>query len=432
MATYTYRPTKQPRRPHVIDYREGGTRKQPGFATKDEAMQFLAQLTLRTGERRGLRPVVDPLVTIGDYGTKWLGDVGLIVKPRSHESYTKAVTLYIAPRLGGMRVRDLRRPHVKAFLLDCRKAGVLGRPLKDGSLYAIYAALRAMLNAAIDDELLVGNPAIRLGKVLGLHPDKKLRAAAIARRALDRSQLHTLLEWVRTTAAGWYPLDLTLARAGLRLGEVLALQLDDLHLDVAPGGRGRLDVERQWDERNAEIAPPKHGPRTVDVSPQLGVVLGAHAHALRKVVRLVDGAPPVAWLFPSLAGGILDPGNVRRHLRRAAGKAGLLRSVKPHDLRHTFGSQLVASGESLEYVRRQMGHASIQITVDTYGAQLPMETLRGVAALDAAAFDPDVVADGGGIGPEAPPTRSPKVSGSRAPGRPRRPGKVVADGGGIG
>jgi integrase len=53
-----------------------------------------------------------------------------------------------------------------------------------------------------------------------------------------------------------------------------------------------------------------------------------------------------------------------------------LAHIRFHDLRHTFASLLIQQGESLAYVRDQMGHASIQITVDTYGHLVPGETGR--------------------------------------------------------
>ena len=51
-------------------------------------------------------------------------------------------------------------------------------------------------------------------------------------------------------------------------------------------------------------------------------------------------------------------------------KAGL-RKIRLHDLRHTFGSLLIQDGASLAYVKEQMGHSSIQVTVDTYGHLVP-------------------------------------------------------------
>ena len=50
---------------------------------------------------------------------------------------------------------------------------------------------------------------------------------------------------------------------------------------------------------------------------------------------------------------------------------GGLRSIRFHDLRHTYGSLLIRAGASLAYVQRMLGHASIQTTVDTYIHLLP-------------------------------------------------------------
>ena len=91
--------------------------------------------------------------------------------------------------------------------------------------------------------------------------------------------------------------------------------------------------------------------------------------ALRRREReryLEKGDELPAIVFASDTGGYLDVGNVRRAFYRILTGAGL-RHIRFHDLRHTFASLLIQQGESLAYVRDQMGHASIQITVDTYG-----------------------------------------------------------------
>ena len=53
-----------------------------------------------------------------------------------------------------------------------------------------------------------------------------------------------------------------------------------------------------------------------------------------------------------------------------------------HDIRHTFASLLLAQGESLHYVKEQMGHASIQTTVDVYGHLVPGSNRVAVNRLD--------------------------------------------------
>ncbi len=59
-----------------------------------------------------------------------------------------------------------------------------------------------------------------------------------------------------------------------------------------------------------------------------------------------------------------------------------MRHLRFHDLRHSFASYLIANGESLAYVKEQMGHASIQITVDTYGHLIPGANRQAVNRLD--------------------------------------------------
>jgi len=76
------------------------------------------------------------------------------------------------------------------------------------------------------------------------------------------------------------------------------------------------------------------------------------------------------WVFPSEEGTPLDAANLRKVFAKVLKKAGL-RQIRFHDLRHTFASWLIANGESLAYVKDQMGHHSIQITVDTYGNLIP-------------------------------------------------------------
>jgi integrase len=84
-------------------------------------------------------------------------------------------------------------------------------------------------------------------------------------------------------------------------------------------------------------------------------------------------------VFPSKAGTVLDPNHY--HFQPCLERAGL-RRFRFHDLRHTFGSLLIQDGASLAYVKEQMGHSSIQVTVDTYGHLIPGANINWVDGLD--------------------------------------------------
>jgi integrase len=88
------------------------------------------------------------------------------------------------------------------------------------------------------------------------------------------------------------------------------------------------------------------------------------------------------WVFCTTKGTPLDVSNVEHAFKRALRAAKLLEHFSPHGLRHTFASLLLQQGESPAYVQRQLGHASIQLTVDTYGRWLPMGNKAAVDCLD--------------------------------------------------
>jgi integrase len=87
-------------------------------------------------------------------------------------------------------------------------------------------------------------------------------------------------------------------------------------------------------------------------------------------------------VFPSPDGCILDPDNLyHRCFLPVLAKAGI-RKIRLHDLRHTFGSLLIQAGASIVYVKEQMGHGSIQVTVDTYAHLIPGANTSFVDRLD--------------------------------------------------
>ena len=77
---------------------------------------------------------------------------------------------------------------------------------------------------------------------------------------------------------------------------------------------------------------------------------------------LQKGQPPPEWTFASVTGSALDESNVRKALNRMLDAAGLHRRG-PHQMRHTFASQLLQDGAPITYVSRQLGHKDAAITL---------------------------------------------------------------------
>jgi integrase len=160
------------------------------------------------------------------------------------------------------------------------------------------------------------------------------------------------------------------------LGELIALQWTDLDY------HGRfLEVQRNCALRR--VTTPKNGEsRRVDMSLQLTQAL-KDLYTKRQLEAAANGwtdIPP--WVFCNEAGGLLDPDNLRKRVFYGLLKAAGLRQVRFHDLRHTFASLLLQQGESPVYVKEQMGHSSIQVTVDLYGHLIPGGNKQAVDRLD--------------------------------------------------
>src|SRR5688572_20065867 len=107
---------------------------------------------------------------------------------------------------------------------------------------------------------------------------------------------------------------------------------------------------------------------------------------LRRQVKLKyvwTELPP--WLFVTKAGTPLDPANVRRAMQSLLKKAKLPLHFTPHCLRHTYASILLAEGVSPVYVQEQLGHATIELTVSTYGRWLKKRAPGALDRLDSIA-----------------------------------------------
>jgi integrase len=109
----------------------------------------------------------------------------------------------------------------------------------------------------------------------------------------------------------------------------------------------------------------------------------------RKAEKLRKGWPELPpWVFLSREGKMLDGDNLRKRVYYMVRRKAELRRLPFHYLRHAFASFHMQAGESLEYVRDQLGHSSIQVTVDIYGHLVPGANSGAADRLDTTLRNP--------------------------------------------
>jgi integrase len=194
-----------------------------------------------------------------------------------------------------------------------------------------------------------------------------------------------------------YVMTLTLFHTGLRASELAGLQWSDLDT------RGRfITVRRQYKDGNTTRTKTKKI-RKVDVSDVLLQELQT-LKKQRKADYLSRGKNEIPeWMFMTPGkiewsegeegkrggrepighkeGSPMEMKNFRnRVFLKACDKAGIRRR-RLHDTRHTFASILLMNGESPAYVKDQLGHSSIKMTVDIYGHWIPGSNRQAVNKL---------------------------------------------------
>jgi integrase len=194
--------------------------------------------------------------------------------------------------------------------------------------------------------------------------------------ALTRDEARTFLEVVGEHYPHYYPFFLCALRTGMRLGELLALEWGDIDFRG-----GFIEVRRA--HVKGQITTPKNGKtRRVDMSPQLAETLKDLLPESKREAWARGWGEVLGLVFVNGGGKVVDHANLRTRVFWPALATAGLRRIRLHDLRHTFASLLIQNGESLAYVRDQLGHHSIQITVDTYGHLVPGANRQAVAKLD--------------------------------------------------
>ena len=170
--------------------------------------------------------------------------------------------------------------------------------------------------------------------------------------------------------------------SGLRVGEALALDWKDVvRLDET---RGFLQVNKTVKVLHGVpsvqyLTKTTAGMRHIPLSASLRTLLDM-------IAGQADGDPPAGLLFPDETGKHRDYHNLYRTLD------GIIRCIKKkhpdfsydhitlHDLRHSFASQLIRNGVNAKEVQTLLGHANIQITLNTYVHIFEEQVASGINA----------------------------------------------------
>lgn len=332
--------------------------------TQGECQEKLDEL--RKQHKAGLLAARHTAHSLGAFLDDWLEQKALEVKPRTIKIYRSELA-HVTKVLGKKRLESIKPADVQKMMRAINGSEVTfgkGRARRTVRLTARAAnQAKGILSNALDDAMVLG--------LIAANPARPVRSLRHDPAQLTVWTAADIVQFTNTTLAGacaYHALYYLALTAGLRAGELLALEWDDLTGD-------RLHVARTANSDGLVTAPKSRASdRLIALPPDTVATLEEHRTGLRS-----EGiASPL--VFPTPSGGMTNHANVRRGLHAWAVRAGVPK-IRVHDLRHTFASMAIAAGANPVDLARQLGHEDAGFTLKRYAHFFERATPRAALTL---------------------------------------------------
>lgn len=323
-----------------------------GFKTKADAESYLAQIRIELDKGTLIHKNKQLMFTaIAD---SFMNNYA--------ESYCKLNTIlgykgylknHLLPYFERFKANEITPNVIREYIKSMQDKGY-----KNKTINHTINLLSGIFNKAIENGIINYNPVTLV---------KRLRLPHLEMEFLDTFDIKALLQTAKLEYPTFYPLLQTAIATGMRRGELLALTWNDVDFD-----RKLIRVNKSLNHDKVEETKTKNSIRNVCVPENLITVLKEWK---RK-------APKGNVIFCNSVGTYLDPNNmVKRYFKPCLAKANI-KDIRFHDLRHTYASLMIAKKMPIKFIQQQMGHSSIQVTLDKYGHLMPELYEIGANALN--------------------------------------------------
>jgi integrase len=282
-------------------------------------------------------------VTIEASLQQWLRGMKSQIEHTTHRDYELAIDRVWVPAFGKLRLTELTRAALKAWVAE-QTCGLK-------RIRNLLLPMRGMYAQALDDELIASNPFVGWSPKKieppkeedDVDPFSQVEVAAIL--AACEGQIRNLFQFALWT--------------GLRTSELIALRWEDVDLH-----NGMLSVRRAKVRKQIKAPKTKAGRRTVQLlQPAIDAL-----QAQRAFTRLRNEE---VFMNPRTGEPWLHDGPVRKTAWQPALVRAEVRYRYPYQTRHTFASTLLSAGENPVWVASMMGHKDWAMIIKVYGRWIP-------------------------------------------------------------
>lgn len=348
-----------------------GKRKQKrkgGFATRKEAEIAAANLVKELADGTYIE---ESDITFKSFSEQWLemyeasGAVKIsTIRVRKHE--LKRLMDYFA----NLRIRDITLKRYQDALLDLKKRGYA-----ENTIAGVHRTGRMIFKKAVELGLIKKDPTEFAVVPRERKTVEELETKKEIPKYLERDELLHFLNTAKEKGLDHdYPMFLTLAYTGMRIGELAALKWSDIDFDEQSISITKTLYNPNNNSKKYELLTPKtkSSIRVIDIDVYVLNELKKLRTTQNEIrMRHRDIYHDANFVFAKLNNYDLlgYPENlkmIRLRMRRLLRLAGLDQTLSPHSLRHTHTSLLAEAGATLEEIMERLGHVDDQTTRNVY------------------------------------------------------------------
>lgn len=364
---------------YVLKYVEAqimidGQRLSKTFKSKGEASAWLLQK--RDEVRKGIHVETDK-ITFAEFSDIWLKDKQREgKKPTTISGWKMYLDKHINPSIGETALQKITTVQLNKFYDD--KLGINSNkkhsskdqekheePISPNTVIHFHRIIHNILNHAVKQRMLSYNPASVCSKPKAVKPEINILTVEEVLKLLDIASKHNIKkngEINKSINPSYYPALVVAVYGGLRRSELFGLKwkyvdFENSTITIAETLLKDSNNKIYQDDDTKSYA----GKRTISLPVEVMELLKHH----KEFIGETD------YVFSNRNGERPDPHNFNRFFDKLLEKAGITKSVRVHDLRHTNVSLLVKQNVNPKDISKRIGHSSYSFTMQTYAHIFP-------------------------------------------------------------